>query len=122
MKPRSTILSTAAIGLVALSPLAASAHPALVRSSPASGIKAKSPEVVSLWFSENIEPVFNKVEVVDGAGTHFEDGQAAVDGSDKALLHVRVKQLPVGSYSVRWRISAADSHTMEGSFSFQVVP
>ena len=121
MKPRSLILSTV-IGLIALAPPTASAHPTLVRSSPTGGAKAKSLEVVSLWFSEKIEPVFNKVEVVDGAGTHMENGKAVVDATDRTLVIVRVKQLPVGSYSVRWRVSAADSHKMEGSFGFQVVP
>jgi len=120
MKSGPTILSAAAIGLIALSPLAAHAHPMLVRSNPAAGEKAKEPIQISLWFSEKIEPVYNKIEVVDGVGAHFEDGKPTVDASDRALLHVRVKQLPAGTYRVRWRVSAADSHKMEGSFSFQV--
>lgn len=122
MTSRSTILSMAVIGTAALSPLTAYAHPMLVRSMPAAGTKATAPEELSLWFSEKIEPVFNKVEVVDGAGKHFEDGKPTLDASDKALVHVRVKQLPAGAYSVRWRVSAADSHKMEGSFNFQVAP
>jgi methionine-rich copper-binding protein CopC len=86
------------------------------------GAKLKAPQAISLLFSEKIEPVFNKIELLDAAGAHFEDGKSTVDGSDKALLHVRLKQLPAGQYSVRWRVSAADTHRMEGSFSFQVVP
>ena len=112
----------ATVGALALSPVAASAHPMLVRSTPKVGAKIKAPENVSIWFSEKIEPVFNRIEVVDGAGTHFEEGKPTLDGADKALLHMRLKPLPVGSYKVRWRITAADSHKMEGAFSFEVVP
>lgn len=122
MKSRSMILSISLTGIVSLCPLATAAHPMLKRSSPTAGATAKAPDEVALWFSEKIEPVFNRIDVVDAAGTHFEDGKAAVDAFDKACLRVRVKQLAAGSYSVRWRVSAADSHKMEGSFRFQVAP
>ena len=109
-------------GVLALSPMAAFAHPMLVRSTPKVGAKIKAPEQVSLWFSEKIEPIFNRIEVTNGAGMHFEEGKPTPDGSDKALLHVSLKPLPAGMYKVRWRVSAADTHKMEGSFSFEVEP
>ena len=116
------LLAFATTGALVVSPMAASAHPMLVRSTPKAGAKIKAPEQVSIWFSEKIEPVFNRIEVIDGAGTHFEDSKPTPDDADKTLLHARLKALPVGSYKVRWRITAADSHKMEGAFSFEVVP
>ncbi|MCB1545281.1 MAG: copper resistance protein CopC [Rhodoblastus sp.] len=98
------------------------AHPALLRSDPAAGGTAKPPAVVSLWFSEKIEPVFNKLEIIDARGVHFEDGKASVAADDSKRLDVRVKPLPAGRYRVHWRASAADTHKIEGSFAFQVQP
>ena len=98
------------------------AHPALLRSDPAAGGTAKPPAVVSLWFSEKIEPVFNKIEIIDASGAHFEDGKATVATGDGKRLDARLKPLPVGQYRVRWRATAADTHKVGGSFTFQVAP
>lgn len=122
MKTRLQHLSMAVIGTAALASSAAFGHPSLVRSQPVAGSKAKPPEQVSLWFSEKIEPVFNRIEVVDGSGTHFEAGKPKIDESNGMHLRVGLKPLPAGSYSVHWRVSASDSHKMEGVFSFQVAP
>ncbi|MDE2361166.1 MAG: copper resistance protein CopC [Hyphomicrobiales bacterium] len=109
-------------GTIILLPITALAHPKLVRSNPAENAKIEAPQSVSVWFSEKIQPVFNKIEVIDAKGAHFEAGKPAIDSADGTLMHVRVKQLRPGSYSVRWRASGADSHAMQGSFSFQVLP
>lgn len=122
MRTNSMILLMVIGVAAALSTSMAFAHPSLIRSNPIAGAKVKAPEQVSLWFSETVEPVFNRIEIVDRAGTHFEEGRPMVDASDKTHLHVRIKHLPIGFYHVRWRVSAADSHKMEGSFSFQVEP
>lgn len=122
MKPRFARQSIVVGSLLTLSPFAAYAHPTLVRSTPAADAAVKAPVELSLRFSEEIEAVFNKIEVTDGAGAHFEDGKARLDGSDKTLLHLRLKPLAAGSYTVRWRVSGADSHKMEGSFGFKVAP
>ena len=115
------LITLGLLGLVI--PAQARAHPALTRSEPASGAVLKSPpSVVSLWFSETIEPVFNKIEVFDTTGAHNEDGKATVDGTDKKLLRVYLKALPVGAYEVRWTASSADSHKMGGGFRFEVRP
>lgn len=78
--------------------------------------------MVSLWFSEKIEPVFNKIEVIDSAGAHREEGKATVDSTDKKLLRVHVKTLPAGAYKVLWKASSADTHKIEGAFGFEVRP
>lgn len=100
----------------------AMAHPALLRSEPAAGGKGKAPTAVSLWFSEKIEPVFNKMEIVDAKGVHFEDGKATVAADDARRLDMRLKPMPAGQYRVRWRATAADTHKVDGSFTFQVDP
>ncbi len=107
---------------IALSLAPAFAHPTFVRSEPVAGGTASAPGSVSLWLSEKIEPVFHKIEVVDASGSHFEDGKSVVDAADGMRLHVRLKPLVAGQYKVRWRASAADTHKVEGSFTFMVAP
>jgi methionine-rich copper-binding protein CopC len=36
------------------------------------------------------------------------------------VLHVGLKPLPPGTYRVHWRVLSVDTHTTEGSFTFQV--
>ena len=117
-----SILPLATATSLVLASAPAFAHPSLLRSEPAAGAKVRAPSVVSLWFSEKIEPVFNKLEIIDAKGAHFEDGKASVAADDSKRLDVRVKPLPAGRYRVHWRASAADTHKIEGSFAFQVQP
>lgn len=112
--------ATASIGLLFIFAAQAQAHPTLVRSEPAAGGKDKTPAGIALHFSERIQPVFNRIEVIDAKGAHYEEGKAVVDPSNKSLLRVELKGLPVGFYVVKWRASGADSHPVEGSFRFEV--
>ena len=117
-----SILPLATATSLVLASAPAFAHPSLLRSEPAAGAKVSAPSVVSLWFSEKIEPVFNKIEIIDASGAHFEDGKATVATGDGKRLDARLKPLPVGQYRVRWRATAADTHKVGGSFTFQVAP
>lgn len=121
MRATSILPLATAVSLVSAS-APASAHPSLLRSEPAAGAKVNAPSVVSLWFSEKIEPVFSKVEIIDASGAHFEDGKATVAPGEGKRLDARLKPLPAGQYRVRWRAIAADTHKVGGSFAFQVAP
>jgi methionine-rich copper-binding protein CopC len=35
-------------------------------------------------------------------------------------MRIRLKQLSAGTYRVRWHVLSVDTHTTEGSFTFQV--
>ncbi len=112
------MIATLGLGL-ALIPQA-HAHPTLVRSEPPAGAKEKAPAGVALYFSEKIQPVFNKIEVTDARGVRCEDGKALLDTSDRSVLRISLKPLQPGSYLVKWRAAGTDSHPMEGSFRFEV--
>jgi len=58
--------------------------------------------------------------VLDSNGARMNAGNAVVDKSDRKLLRVPVKVLPAGTYTVKWRVLSADTHTTEGNFTFQV--
>ena len=109
---------TISILYLALGGVAAQAHAALDHADPKVGSTAPTPpHEVSLWFTERLEPAFSTVEVLDANGERVDDGKAQIGA---AVMRVGLKPLPPGTYKVHWRAVSADSHTIEGSFSFQV--
>jgi methionine-rich copper-binding protein CopC len=111
----------ALLALVFLAASPASAHAFLDHASPAVGSTLQRvPAAINLWFTQELEPAFSSVSVVDQAGARVDAGDAAVDGKDATLLHVSLKTLPPGVYKVVWRVVSVDTHTTEGSFTFRV--
>jgi hypothetical protein len=93
------------------------AHAYLDRASPLVGSTvAASPGQVTLYFTQNLERRFSRVEVRNSAGARFDQG-VSVNGS---IMHVSVRTLPPGTYRVSWRVLSVDTHTTEGAFSFTV--
>ena len=100
---------------------AARAHAFLDHASPAVGSTVqRAPAAVSLWFSQELEPAFSTVSVVDQAGHRVDGGDARLDAKDATLLRVPLKPLPPGRYKVIWHVVSVDTHTTEGSFTFTV--
>ncbi|HEX9322240.1 MAG TPA: copper resistance protein CopC [Xanthobacteraceae bacterium] len=96
------------------------AHAFLDRAEPRVGSSVSSaPRQISLWFTQNLEPAFSGAEVRDSAGARVDQG-ARVDPANRSLMRVSLKPLRPGSYKVHWRVLSVDTHTTEGSFSFQV--
>jgi copper resistance protein C len=100
----------------------ADAHALLDHADPRVGNTVKSPHVVSLWFTQNVESTFSTIEVLDSNGARMGAGKAVVDKNDRKLLSVPVKVLPAGTYTVKWRVLSVDTHTTEGNFTFHVAP
>ena len=98
----------------------ADAHALLDHADPRVGNTVKSPNVVSLWFTQNVESTFSTIEVLDSNGARMNAGNAVVDKSDRKLLRVSVKVLPAGTYTVKWHVLSADTHTTDGNFTFHV--
>jgi copper transport protein len=106
--------------LLALVPAsAASAHAALVSSSPADGsVVPTAPKVVTLQFTEGVAVRADGVRVLDAAGKRVDRGAASASG---ATVNVPVRAgLADGSYLVAWRVVSDDGHTVRGAFSFSV--
>ena len=101
----------------------ASAHAFLDRSAPAVGSTVHpSPAEVRLWFSEDVEPIFSTVRVLDANGKRVDKADKRVDDSDHTVLRVSLPNLPAGTYRVVWRVVSIDTHVTEGKFSFEVQP
>ncbi|HET9652624.1 MAG TPA: copper resistance protein CopC [Usitatibacter sp.] len=97
------------------------AHPFLDHASPrVGGAVERSPERISLWFTEPLEPAFSWVKVLDANGRQVDRGDKQVDGGDPTHMHVSVPPLPAGTYRVAWRAISRDTHVTEGDFNFEV--
>lgn len=107
--------------LVLFSPLSASAHDALVSSSPAADESVETvPDVLTLTFSAKLIDGEGATEVVvtDPAGNPVTEGAATVDGA------IATQPLsgsgPAGVYHVIWKVVSSDGHPTSGEYSFTV--
>jgi methionine-rich copper-binding protein CopC len=104
--------------LAVMSGTAAEAHAFLDHAEPRVGSTVPTaPRELSLSFTQKLEPAFSSAEVSDANGARVDLGKPSVSAS---VMRVRLKQLSAGTYRVRWHVLSVDTHTTEGSFSFQV--
>ena len=105
-----------------LTPGSASAHANLARSEPAANeVLEEAPERIVVWFTEEIEPAFSKIEVLDSNGSRVDNGGSAVDSNNLKVMSVSLPPIPNGSYTVAWKnVSIVDGHRVRGSFVFSV--
>lgn len=107
--------------LVLLSPLSASAHDALVSSSPAAdGSVEVVPAELTLTFSAKLIGGEGATEVVvtDPDGNSVTDGPATVDGA--IVTQPLQGSGPAGVYHVIWKVVSSDGHPTSGEYSFTV--
>lgn len=125
------------LGVTLGRPLPVLAHAVLLRSDPpdlcgvlakppvrpgdsrcASGaLLAMAPTAVHLWFSQPAQPFAGGISVVDPSGRRIERGPVRADGVE---LSVDVDAGEEGTYVVRWRVVADDTHPALGSFAFSL--
>lgn len=100
----------------------AMAHANLVRSVPAANsAQPVPPKIARLWFSENVEPSFSSIRVLDKLGKSVDKGDSHRMSDDPAGMEVSLSDLPEGLYTVAWNAtSAVDGHVTSGSFPFTV--
>lgn len=98
----------------------AQAHAYLDHAEPRVGnTVSAAPSAVTLWFTQNIEQAFTTMEVVNAGGARVSVGRPRIDSAN-SMMQIGLKPLPPGVYRVRWRALSVDTHTTEGSFTFQV--
>ena len=96
----------------------AQAHAFLDHASPRVGsVNPQSPTEVKLWMTEELEPAFSRVEVFDGKGTEIDRKDEKVNA---ATMSVSVPKLAPGTYLVKWKAVATDTHRTAGTFTFTV--
>jgi methionine-rich copper-binding protein CopC len=96
----------------------ASAHAFLDHAEPRVGnTVATAPREVTLWFTQKLEPAFSSIAVTNSAGQRVDTGKTRVSGNQ---MSVSLRSGGAGTYRVNWRVLSVDTHTTDGSFSFQV--
>ena len=122
MVPLMQIATVAALAAAAiLAAPGARAHAFLDHASPAVGSTVPNPPAaVTMWFTQQLEPAFTTATVADKSGHNVDGGAAEVDAKDPTELHVPLKPLPPGTYTVTWHALSVDTHTTQGHFTFEV--
>jgi methionine-rich copper-binding protein CopC len=112
-------LIVAAATLVAAA--GAQAHAFLDHASPAVGSSVlTAPTLVTLWFTQDLEPAFSTVTVTNEAGQRVDLGNARITPGSPAELQIGLRPLPPGTYLVSWHVVSVDTHPTEGTFTFEV--
>jgi copper transport protein len=106
--------------LVLMGPVSpAFAHAALVGSDPAAdSIVPDAPNKITLTFSESIQLIPGKIQVLGPDGSRADQGDPTVDGANVTI--------PLrsgggrGTYLVSYRVISADTHPVGGSITYSV--
>ncbi len=115
MRPIIVIVS---LFVMALGTTGAQAHARLDHASPTVGSTVRiAPQEITLWFTQNLEAVFSTVKVFDGNGARVDEGKPNISGN---IMRVALKPLSPGTHCVHWHAVSVDTHTTEGTFTFQV--
>jgi len=109
------------LGLVAASTLWA--HAFLEHAQPAVGSTVHAaPTRVELRFSEQLEPAFSTLRVVDRDGKAVDRHDKSVPDGDRTRMAISLTPLRPGKYRVIWRAVSLDTHVTEGDFVFELAP
>jgi copper transport protein len=109
-----------ALGIVAVAP-AAWAHATLETTSPADGVILKqAPTKVSATFDEPVGVSPDSLQVFAPNGGRVDTGGTA-HGSQPQEIVVSLKSgLGKGTYTVGWHVISADSHPVQGAWTFSI--
>ncbi len=117
MKKPLALLLSAFLFLLFIS--SAWAHASLIKADPPpNAILSAAPNVVSLWFDEELDTQFSSVTVLDKNQTRV-DLQNLQFSPDRKQMTIGVRRdLPLGAYTVSWRVlSAVDGHITKGVYA-----
>jgi copper resistance protein C len=104
-----------------VAPLPAFAHPKLVSATPAPNAATAPTARLQLVFSERLVAQFSGAEIVmtEMPGMKMPVKASVAEGG-KTLMLTLAKPLPKGSYRVDWHVVSADTHRVQGNYSFKV--
>jgi methionine-rich copper-binding protein CopC len=121
MKPLNYIALMQMAVLLLVLPSSVLAHAFVDHSDPKVGSEVSpAPTEIKIWFTQDIEPDFSKIEVRDGKGNQVDLKDTHQDSKDKRLLIVSVPKLADGEYKVTWSVTSTDTHHTHGDFKFTV--
>lgn len=100
----------------------ADGHALLRRADPENGATLQpSPAALTLTFTEEPEPAFSSIRVLNAAGQAVSQGAPQPVGGSPDSLRLPLPALPTGVYTVTWRtMSRIDGHVTGGVLAFGV--
>lgn len=97
----------------------ARAHDGLVRTTPGpDSAVSTAPTAVELEFTGEPLPLGTQVVVTGPDGGSVSDGDAEIRGT--SVVQALTDAVPAGDYTVQWRSTSSDGHSLTGSFAFTV--
>jgi copper transport protein len=109
------------VGVMAALSTPAAAHAVLVASEPSAGARVdRAPQTITLTFDEPVETALGSLRVLDAAGALRSAGAVLHPSSDPRRIATRVLNIGRGRYVVAWQVVSADSHLVNGAYSFGV--
>lgn len=101
----------------------AAAHAELRETLPPTGaVLDESPSRVELVFSEPVEAAIGGIRLYDSNGDRLDRGDSYHPDQQPDRIAMDLDDLDDGSYVVTWRVVSADSHPVNGAFTFRVGP
>ncbi len=114
------IAAGAALALVGMA-TEASAHAHLLTSNPAANAAVPAPKQLTLKFSEKLQPKFSGLSVtMPQMNNMAAPVKVAVSKDGKSLVATPTAPLSAGVYKVAWHAVTADTHRVQGAYSFTV--
>lgn len=109
--------------ILGVNTLPASAHTALVGTSPSDGQKLYAPvESLTLEFSETVELLPNAFKLFDSKGKvlPLKDPELTVFDNFTTISITLENKISEGWYAVGWKVVSKDGHPVSGAYSFTV--
>jgi copper resistance protein C len=97
------------------------AHTRLVSSVPAAGQPAVAPDEVVLVFSDPVQAGLSALSVRGPDGEEQVDGSPTAGADEVSVSQALRAPLPPGTWTVAYRVLAADGHPVTGSFEVTTV-
>ena len=117
---RSALVLVVATMLVLLAAGPAFADASLESTSPAPGaVLTETPPAIVLKFTEAVTVSFGGIRLFDENGERIAT-QAPTKPDSSTVSAGVAGRLADGSYVVTWRVNSADSHPIQGAFTFQI--
>ncbi|MGG3988384.1 copper resistance CopC/CopD family protein [Bacillus smithii] len=103
-------------------PSLSQAHAYIIQSSPSENeVLDKGPANVKITFNEAVQPVFHSLKVLDEKGKRVDRGDGHVEKKHPSILTASLKKnLPKGTYVIRWKVISGDGHPVEGTIPFRI--
>lgn len=116
------LFSTVFVLFVGLSSQQVLAHAHLKVETPAADATVSpGPKMLTLNFSEGIEPNFSGIKITGPDNAPVKTGKLELDPGNNTQVNLPIEgDLGVGKYSVSWQVVSIDGHKTKGQYSFTV--